>query len=651
MTSTDLRVDIEEVRTKQDRLAAARAMLHTHFVGIDAVIDELCDAIAVWYLMPEVLSRPLVVNLWGMTGVGKTDLVRRLVAALGLQERFVELELSSTDAQSRFDLVADRLADAGVLDGRPAVLLVDEIQRFRTITPSGDPVAQTRFSDFWELLSDGRLARRESSDLDWLIATMRAARDEDARREGKGKSKGKRPSIGLWEARSLRRTLGLAEPVEQLQWRTHDEALAMLESARAERRLVEPVDCSRFLVIVSGNLDEAFTMASATGEADIDADIFAAHTARVGMVDIKAALRQRFTPEQVARFGNVHVIYQSLRRADFQTLVAREIARLCDAAYRRFGVRVAVTPAVHELVYRNGVFPVQGVRPVLSSVGDIVGTPLATLLMDAVLGGHPDVGLDHDGRTGDVVGEVGGRETRFGAVGRIDRFRGQAHADVIANVAVHEAGHAVAYAVLFGLVPLQLTAHATGDADGFLCAHDVHQTRDSMLRMATVALAGGLAEELIFGAEHASAGRASDRERATSLVLDSVRRLGFGSWALDYGLEFAYATDASVTEPTAEALLASLADRAAELLRAHRGALIALAQALAAAGSLSGDAVSDVLGREGDRRGGQVRGLPVDPAVCRGAGCGCCSPWPRCRPLMVERSHANPPSMLRRSES
>jgi hypothetical protein len=372
VTSTDLRVDIEEVRTKQDRLAAARAMLHTHFVGIDAVIDELCDAIAVWYLMPEVLSRPLVVNLWGMTGVGKTDLVRRLVAALGLQERFVELELSSTDAQSRFDLVADRLADAGVLDGRPAVLLVDEIQRFRTITPSGDPVAQTRFSDFWELLSDGRLARRESSDLDWLIATMRAARDEDARREGKGKSKGKRPSIGLWEARSLRRTLGLAEPVEQLQWRTHDEALAMLESARAERRLVEPVDCSRFLVIVSGNLDEAFTMASATGEADIDADIFAAHTARVGMVDIKAALRQRFTPEQVARFGNVHVIYQSLRRADFQTLVAREIARLCDAAYRRFGVRVAVTPAVHELVYRNGVFPVQGVRPVLSSVGDIV---------------------------------------------------------------------------------------------------------------------------------------------------------------------------------------------------------------------------------------------------------------------------------------
>ena len=120
-----------------------------------------------------------------------------------------------------------------------------------------------------------------------------------------------------------------------------------------------------------------------------------------------------------------------------------------------------------------------------------------------------------------------------------------------------------------------------------------------MLRMATVALAGGLAEELIFGAEHASAGRSSDRERATSLVLDSVRRLGFGAWGLDYGLEDAYATDASVTEPDAEALLCALSVRAVELLRGHRGALIGLGQALASAGSLTAPEVADILGRHG----------------------------------------------------
>ena len=572
-------------------------MLHAHFVGIDTVIDELCDAVAIWYLMPQVLSRPVIVNLWGMTGVGKTDLVRRLMRALDVQHRFVELELSNTDAETRFDLVADRLADAGVLDGRPAALLIDEIQRFRTVTPSGDPVPQTRSSDVWELLSDGRLARREGSDLDWMLATMRAARDEELRRAGKGKRT--RATIGLWEARSLRRTLGLTEPVEHLQWRTHDEALAMLETARADRRLLEPFDCSQFLVIVSGNLDEAFTMAGATGEADLDADIFAAHTARVGIIDIKQALRRRFTPEQVARFGNVHVVYRSLRRADFEALIAREISRLAGAAYERFGVRVRVTPAVHALVYRNGVFPVQGVRPVLSSVGDIVGSHLATLLMQALLGDHDEVSLDYDHTTGELVGRIGPQHVRVPFSGRVDRVRDAARADLIADVAVHEAGHAVAYAVLFGLAPLQLTARAAGDADGFTYRHAVHETSDSLRRLATVALAGGAAEELVFGAEHASAGRAADRERATMLVLDSVRRLGFGDWAMDYGLDDAYTTDATVTETDAELLVRELWRQAQGIVRAHQGALLTLARVLAESGSLDGAQVVDLLAQEG----------------------------------------------------
>ncbi len=572
-------------------------MLHAHFVGIDTVIDELCDAVAIWYLMPQVLSRPVIVNLWGMTGVGKTDLVRRLMRALDVQHRFVELELSNTDAETRFDLVADRLADAGVLDGRPAALLIDEIQRFRTVTPSGDPVPQTRSSDVWELLSDGRLARREGSDLDWMLATMRAARDEEVRRAGKGKRP--RATIGLWEARSLRRTLGLTESVEHLQWRTHEEALAMLEAARADRRLLEPFDCSQFLVIVSGNLDEAFTMAGATGEADLDADIFAAHTARVGIIDIKQALRRRFTPEQVARFGNVHIVYRSLRRADFEALIAREISRLVGAAYERFGVRVRVTPAVHALVYRNGVFPVQGVRPVLSSVGDIVGSHLATLLMQALLDDHDEVSLDYDHTTGELVGRMGAQHVRVPFAGRVDRVRDAARADLIADVAVHEAGHAVAYAALFGLAPLQLTARAAGDADGFTYRHVVHETSDSLRRLATVALAGGAAEELVFGAEHASVGRAADRERATMLVLDSVRRLGFGVWAMDYGLDDAYTTDATVTETDAELLVRELWHQAQGIVQAHQGALLTLARALAESGSLDGAQVVDLLAQEG----------------------------------------------------
>jgi hypothetical protein len=85
----------------------------------------------------------------------------------------------------------------------------------------------------------------------------------------------------------------------------------------------EPLDCSRCLVIISGDLDEAFTMAGEGAEADVDADLFATYTEKFTVVDVKSALTRRFKPEQVARFGNTHLIYTSLRRRHFAAWIRR----------------------------------------------------------------------------------------------------------------------------------------------------------------------------------------------------------------------------------------------------------------------------------------------------------------------------------------
>ena len=66
------------IKRRQRTLDKARKQLKADFVGIDGIIDQLCSYVRIWYLMPEILTRPVIVNLWGMTGVGKTDLVRRL---------------------------------------------------------------------------------------------------------------------------------------------------------------------------------------------------------------------------------------------------------------------------------------------------------------------------------------------------------------------------------------------------------------------------------------------------------------------------------------------------------------------------------------------------------------------------------------------
>ena len=61
---------------KRERLEKVRIALKKDFIGLDSVIDEMVDLIEPWYLFPELQFRPLVINLWGMTGVGKTDLVK-----------------------------------------------------------------------------------------------------------------------------------------------------------------------------------------------------------------------------------------------------------------------------------------------------------------------------------------------------------------------------------------------------------------------------------------------------------------------------------------------------------------------------------------------------------------------------------------------
>ncbi len=65
------KIDRALIEQREHELAKARADLQEAFVGIDDVIDELIDGIRVWYLMPEVLSHPVILNLWGMTRVGK----------------------------------------------------------------------------------------------------------------------------------------------------------------------------------------------------------------------------------------------------------------------------------------------------------------------------------------------------------------------------------------------------------------------------------------------------------------------------------------------------------------------------------------------------------------------------------------------------
>ncbi|HMZ59192.1 MAG TPA: AAA family ATPase, partial [Leptospiraceae bacterium] len=473
--------DLKKIEERKKNLEFVRTELKDHFVGIDFIIDSLLDYIQIWYLMPEILTRPIIVNLWGMTGVGKTDLVRRLVKLLDYTDRFCEIELSNIDETSYHTSVSSVLSRNKLNDGRPCIVLFDEIQRFNTKDHDGNPLPQAKFTDFWELLSDGRLSKKEKDNIDQYITNFLFQKSDIKLRKSKGEEMvDENPAMNMWEANEIFQMLNMEVDSDNMIDITQQQMLELLLREKGKKKIYEPIDHSRTLIIISGNLDEAYSMADEISEADVDADIFHAFTKKITDVDIKNALSRKFRPEQVARFGNIHLIYRSLKKAEFEILIEKEILRIQKSMQERFSIQVEIDRSINRLIYRNGVFPVQGVRPVFSSIVDILESNLTKLIFEAMMESRNRISIAYSVEKKRIEAFVGEREHIIPYVGRIDKIRESNVRDNVTSISVHESGHAVAYMVLTGLSPLQLKSRvANSYAGGFTFPHLVYETKET----------------------------------------------------------------------------------------------------------------------------------------------------------------------------
>ncbi len=602
-----IKIDLEEISKKKQKLEKISAELKKEFIGIDYIIDELINYIQIWYLMPEILYRPIIVNLWGMTGVGKTDLVRKLIAKLEFQDRFAEVELSNSEGGSYYshkNSVTAILEGNGINDGKPAIVLFDELQRFNTLDTEGKPIQNVKFQDFWELLSDGRLAKRDiKEEVDrylnnyWMYSEQdrRYKRDHDKRKAAATPEENideyTASTVGLWDAQNIKRLFALNEDLPEIaDWTQEDLFKKMSNEKTSKKKIYEAIDHSKTLIIISGNLDEAFQMANETGESDVDADIFNAYTRKITLVDIKHALSRKFKPEQVARLGNIHCIYRSLTRKNFEDLISQEIKRVIAKNKELFGVELTISKNLNSLIYKNGVFPVQGVRPVFSSVMDVLESNLSKFLFEAFMNGVTKIDVDYDWKKSELVAKLKGYKTiKQPYVGRIDKIREGNQHEVVSNVSVHESGHAIIYGLLFGLSPLQLKSKvASHYAAGFTFPHQIYQTKRNLINKVKVYLAGGLAEELIFGADNATIGREHDREQATALTLDYLRRYGFDAeFQAFYAGGGPYAMEMNITDKAAESMIKQLVVETQALLSENKAFLLQLSRALQLKGSLT----------------------------------------------------------------
>jgi hypothetical protein len=609
-----------ELAQRQRQLAAAAAQLKSELIGIDEVIDRVIDAIRAWYVLPQLIQRPVIVCLWGLTGTGKTQLTRRLAQLLGFYDRFVEVQMDgfSHGAGYRSSTISGMLADSGIAEGAPGVLVLDEFQRFRTVNAKREEVKVERYQDVWTLLSDGRLppALSALTNIERKLADAQyeAERAED---DGDGARAGKAPyrfHLDAWDAQELKRMLKLREPLgEIMQWPS--SKVQSLYARFQQHSQSWDTDYSRLLIFVCGNLDEMYhETAQRVQDCDTDADIFHRLTRKLSLIDVKKALGERFKPEQIARLGNAHVIYPSFSKATYELL----IRKLCDGYVGHIaaqcGVRFSLGQDVLDELYANAVFPAQGTRPLFSSVhtilsANLVNAALWVLQHPAPLGLEQafTIHLSPDKqhllvRGHDARGH--GHQTLFAVTLELNRIKQRANADFRALLAVHEAGHGLVYSLLLGQTPQEMKINIASFEGGYNSFAGLKvTTRQNALDMVCVGLAGRAAEEQVFGASACTTGAEQDFKQATADAARFLRHHGFGQRLsrTDVTVEMDHHinTDVEPSNAAIEALLQAQYQRAHQLLGQHRAALVTLVEGLMAQGMVSPQDMAQLLARHG----------------------------------------------------
>lgn len=636
---------------RRQKLITVKEQLKKEFVGIDSVIDEVIDQLTSWYCFPEGQIRPTVVNLVGMTGVGKTSLIERLFVLLGLENSFYKFDMgyyASSSESMKNELSKKVLA----MQKRPVCFVLDEFQLCRSVNAEGDEIDRSNFRPIWDLMDSGKITVIEPTygveRLNLLLIKIKYCIEKGMRSRGMTITSGKKLFIDVMggqeefdtDEQTEKRIIKLIpsdyayyihqcmpdrfffeKEVENYLDKLGDtsEVIDLLFDAISRGGKPNVHDFSNSIIFVIANIDEAFVNAKQM-DPDIDADTLYAHSKKITVFNIKDALRLRFRSEQIARLGNNYIIYPAFSSKAYRELIELELKKKSDVVKEKFGIEIIFDDTIKTIIYNEGVFPTQGSRPVFSTVNYMVSSFIGKVLSQ----------LDTDDLLNDIkviewkfINEANklscyknkkdppAIELSYDVLIKIDNLRKPKKDDDHAIVCVHEAGHAVVYSVLTGELPTKIISSSAGGAEGFN-AIDMKGMRSKEYTESIIAtyLGGIEAEQMVFGKDKSSSsGAQEDIEMATMLAVSMVQYSGlYYPYALhpqlsDDNIKAILDVDKGTVEKV-DALMREAREKAKRILKKYNLALKGLALALMDQTILSKEEVDEIF------RG---NGLVVEP--------------------------------------
>lgn len=556
----------ESRKNRVKLLESVLIQLKTEFVGLDSIIDQLGTSIHAWYVTPEIITRPTIVSVWGMTGTGKTSVVKRLIELLNLNEYLLSFDCGEC-RDSNKAITSDIIdtfgrSECGCDDKcsststNKLVFVFDEFQYARTINDSGEEEVLASLRPIWSILDSGFIDVTENYNyeysklcdfIDELSDTAKALPhitikdnyinspsdvteylslmfyhydrgvpgSEDMKRNSDEDPS--RPLEVITDTylrtiikrlNSINNTLGSSIAKELLCGEfTIGQLADRLEDIKKKTTSSRKLDCSKSLVFILGNLDEAYKD-SCDISPDIDADLFYDITSRVTTTDIKEALKKRYRPEQIGRLGNNIIKYPTLTKDSFKKIIDLEINKILLRFSKVDNIKIEFEQSMKDLLYSESVYPTQGVRPILSSIDTLI-TPYLSKV------------IEHKGKSKNVSIGVVDCVENFKLPSVDVRLKFDKSDEIIVKqklelgnerypknrrkryiCAVHEIGHAIMYSWCKGEVPDNIVSVST-DHGGFCSTYDKRfageiDSRGDILDDIRISLGGYQAERLIY---------------------------------------------------------------------------------------------------------------------------------------------------------
>jgi len=559
---------------KSKLLNQTKKILQQEFVGLDDVIEELIEMIEPWFLFPEGQMRPQVINLFGMTGTGKTSLVNRLFELLDMTSVInfdtgewvdkTEYQLSSNISTSMKKTLSDNT--------RP-ILIFDEFQLGRTIDENSTEIDRPNLRVVWDLLDSGKFSIIEDNWQSFEIQTLynklnllikngltatngRITKNKkewdlyfenvenEENKEDIEKLKNEYTIDPIIPAHVIY-TLNECSPdflsekeIKKyiLTLRTENDVLKFVEKILVSSTKPVEYDFSNAIIFVIGNLDGAYTM-SHSMDADIDADDLYKYTEKINISDIKNALSDLYRPEQISRLGNNYILYKSFNSESYYKLIDLELNKIKNKIKNKFEISIEFSNKTKELLYKEGVFATQGVRPIFSTITALIETKVSKLIVDS-LKENIDINTvywdTNRNKTKFILTLNNDIKKEYNLILKVDSLRKSKNDDIQALVGVHEAGHVLCHVYDMNICP-SVAVSKTLVAGGFTRTEKPSFETKKFLEQELVALLGGYAaEQIIFGKDNLTNGSYSDIESTTELALSMIKEYGMNNMPLQY---------------------------------------------------------------------------------------------------------------------